>query len=127
MRYGGTVGGSAKKRIFFPDFLKEKFAPLYPDSKMPYEHFMKVKWNIDVIKFGLFGFYSEKYHSKEAMFEFLDLCEESTYSLIEKMNDKDNNICKQPFNLLIKPIENYNSLNSAHFDSNSGSKGMSHA
>ena len=121
MRYGGTVGGSAKRRIFLPDFLKEKFVPLYPDTKMPYEHFMKVKCSFDIIKFGLLGFYSQKYHSKEAMFDFMDLCEKSTFSLLEKMNTKD--ICMEPFNLLIKPKQIFKALNPAHYNLQLGSQG----
>lgn len=32
---------------------KEKIFPLHTDPKMPYEHFMTVKWSWEVVKPGL--------------------------------------------------------------------------
>ena len=70
MKYGGTVGAGIK-RLFLPESLKEKLVPTHVDPNIPYEHLMKVKWNFDVIKYGLLHWYSDRYHDKSFRFRQL--------------------------------------------------------
>ena len=67
MKYGGTVGAGIK-RLFLPESLKEKLVPTHVDPNIPYEHLMNVKWNFDVIKYGLLHWYSGRYHDKSFRF-----------------------------------------------------------
>ena len=79
MKYGGTVGAGIK-RLFLPESLKEKLVPTHVDPNIPYEHLMKVKWNIGVIKYGLLHWYSDRYHDKS--FQFGQLRSKNSKTLI---------------------------------------------
>ena len=101
MKYGGTVGAGIK-RLFLPESLKEKLVPTHVDPNIPYEHLMKVKWNFDVIKYGLLHWYSGKYHDKSFRFRQLRSKNSKKYVLYNTDNENGRIIT---LNCLIVKIE----------------------
>ena len=101
MKYGGTVGAGIK-RLFLPESLKEKLVPTHVDPNIPYEHLMKVKWNFDVIKYGLLHWYSDRYHDKSFRFRQLRSKRSKKYILYNTDNENGRIIT---LNCLIVKIE----------------------
>ena len=101
MKYGGTVGAGIK-RLFLPESLKEKLVPTHVDPNIPYEHLMKVKWNFDVIKYGLLHWYSDRYLDQSFRFRQLRSKRSKKYVLYNTGNENGRIIT---LNCLIVKIE----------------------
>jgi len=54
------------KRLLLPESLRDKYFPQNIDPKIPHVHYMKCKWSLNVVNFGIHSMYCNWKNKPEA-------------------------------------------------------------